>query len=67
MNLEDDQMLDDGDAEIAEVRAVRHRISESFGHDVYRLVAHLIELQKRHVERLLPAPESERLPSTPGR
>ena len=46
-------------AEIARIREVRHQISEQFGHDPYRLVAHYIELQKEHPEKLVPAPHSE--------
>ena len=50
-------LLDEGDEEIARIREVRHRISEQFGHDPYRLVAYYMELQKEHAERLVPAPE----------
>jgi hypothetical protein len=46
---------DQGDEEIAAIREVRHRISEQFGHDPYRLVAYLMELQKEHPEKLVPA------------
>lgn len=56
-----DDSLDQGDEEIAAIREVRHRLSEQFGHDPYRLVAYLIELQKEHPERLVPAPEMELL------
>ena len=51
--------IDEGEEEIAAIREVRHRISEQFGHDPYRLVAYLMELQKEHPERLVPAPEAE--------
>ena len=51
--------VDDGDEEIARIREVRHRISEEFGHDPYRLVAHYMELQKEHPEKLIPAPDLE--------
>jgi hypothetical protein len=51
--------VDEGDEEIARIREVRHRISEQFGHDPYRLVAHYMELQKEHPEKLVPAPDSE--------
>jgi len=37
---------DPDDEDIARVREVRHRISERFGHDPYRLVAHYIERQQ---------------------
>ncbi|HEX6904426.1 MAG TPA: hypothetical protein VF789_32255 [Thermoanaerobaculia bacterium] len=51
--------LDEGDEEIARIREVRHRISEEFGHDPYRLVAYYMELQKEHPEKLVPAPDPE--------
>jgi len=52
-------MLDEGDEEIARVREARHRISERFGHDPYRLVAHYMEQQKEDPGKLIPAPETE--------
>jgi len=52
-------LMDEGDAEIARIREVRHQISEQFGHDPYRLVAHYMELQKEHPGKLVPAPHSE--------
>ena len=61
MNQEFDGSVDQGEEEIAAIRAVRHRISEQFGHDPYRLVAHLMELQKEHPEKLVPAPEMDLL------
>ena len=59
LNQELDPSVDQGDEEIAAIREVRHRLSERFGHDPYRLVAHLMELQKEHLEKLVPAPEAE--------
>lgn len=59
MSQELDTTVDEGDEEIAAIREVRHRISERFGHDPYRLVAYLMELQKEHPEKLVPAPETE--------
>ncbi len=56
MNEEYDASIDHGEEEIAMIREVRHRISESFGHDPYRLVAHLMELQRQHPEKVLGAP-----------
>jgi hypothetical protein len=47
------------DEEIARIREVRHQISEEFGHDPYRLVAHYMERQKEHPEKLVRAPHSE--------
>ena len=49
--------VDEGDEEIARIREVRHQISAEFGHDPYRLVAHYMELQKEHPEKLIPAPD----------
>jgi hypothetical protein len=61
MNQELVGSVDQGEEEIAAIREIRHRISEQFGHDPYRLVAYLMELQKEHSERLVPAPEMELL------
>jgi len=58
MSQELDASIDQGEEEIAAIREVRHEISEHFGHDPYRLVAHLMELQKEHPEKLVPAPET---------
>jgi hypothetical protein len=41
------------DAPIDDVRAVRHRISEEFGHDTRALLDHYRELEKLHPERVL--------------
>jgi hypothetical protein len=57
MSHDPDASIDQGEEEIAAIREVRHRISEQFGHDPYRLVSHLMELQKEHPEKLVPAPE----------
>jgi len=51
--------IDQGEEELAAIREVRHQISEEFGHDPYRLVAYLMELQQEHPEKLVPAPEAE--------
>ena len=59
MSQELDASIDEGEEEIAAIWAVRHRLSERFGHDPYRIVAHLMELQKEHPEKLVPAPEVE--------
>ena len=53
-----EQILE-GEEEIARIREARHRISERFGHDPYRLVAYYMERQKEHEDRLIRAPESE--------
>ena len=55
--------VDEGDEVIARIREARHQISEEFGHDPYRLVAHYMELQKEHPEKMVPAPDSEIGPS----
>jgi hypothetical protein len=57
--MNEERWVDEGDEEIARIREVRHRISEQFGHEPYRLVAYYMELQKEHPERLIPAPDSE--------
>lgn len=59
MSPQTELILDDGEDEIAQVRAARHRISERFGHDPYRLVAYYMERQKEYPGRLVRAPESE--------
>ncbi|MFL6199746.1 MAG: hypothetical protein ACJ76J_11245 [Thermoanaerobaculia bacterium] len=59
MNKPEVMWVDEGDEEIARIREVRHRISEQFGHDPYRLVAYYMELQKEHPEKLIAAPDSE--------
>ena len=41
------------DPVIDEVREVRHRISEKFGHDPAKLVAHYMKLQEQHRDRLI--------------
>jgi hypothetical protein len=41
------------DAAIEEIRQVRHRISEKFGHDTKALVKHYQELEKRFQDRML--------------
>jgi hypothetical protein len=52
-------ILDDGIEEITRVREARHRISERFGHDPYRLVAHYMERQKTHQDQLVHASPRE--------
>jgi len=46
MEVEDDPV-------IAEIRRVRHEISAEFDHDLSKLVAYYIELQKQYEDRLL--------------
>ena len=41
------------DPAIDEIRTVRHRISEEFGHDTRALLDHYRELEKLHSERIL--------------
>ena len=53
------KFVDEGDEVIARIREARHQISEQFGHDPYRLVAHYMELQKEHPEKMVPAPDPE--------
>ena len=41
------------DPTIAAIREARHKISASVHHDPRKLVAHYLELQERHRERLV--------------
>jgi hypothetical protein len=50
---------DEGEEVIARVREARHRISERFDHDPYKLVAYYMERQRQHEERLVRAPEGQ--------
>jgi hypothetical protein len=52
----------ESDPVIDEVREIRHRISERFGHDPDRLVAYYMEIQKQFEDRLIHA-ESQGHPS----
>lgn len=44
------------DPVIDEIREVRHRISERFGHDPDRLVAYYVQLQQQYRDRLIVRP-----------
>jgi hypothetical protein len=59
MSHQSEPDFDDSDELIEEIRKVRHRISERFGHDPYRMAAYYMERQKEHEDRLIRAPESE--------
>ena len=48
------------DPAIDEIREIRHRISERFGHDPERLVAYYIELQEKHRDRFVGALAKEK-------
>jgi hypothetical protein len=52
------------DPTIARIRQVRHDISEEFGHDAKRLVAHYIEYQEQFADRLLREPQNTALHRT---
>jgi hypothetical protein len=41
------------DPVIDEIREVRHRISERFGHDPVQLVAYYLEMQEQYRDRLI--------------
>jgi hypothetical protein len=41
------------DPTIDEIRAVRHRISEQFGHDPKKLCEHYLKLQEQYSDRLV--------------
>ena len=43
---------------VAEIRAVRHSISEEFGHDSRALVEHYRELEMKYADRMLPSGKS---------
>lgn len=43
----------ESDPVIDEVREVRHRISERFGHDPSKLVSYYMEMQKQYEDRLI--------------
>jgi hypothetical protein len=66
MSQDLDTSIDHGEEEIAAIREVRHRLSEQFGHDPYRLVAYLIERQKGHPERLVPASAADATRKAPA-
>ena len=46
------------DPTIDEIAAVRHRISEEFGHDPKKLCEHYMKLQERHQDRLVYSTDS---------
>lgn len=46
-------MKDKPDAAIAQIRQVRHRISEQLSHDPRQIIAYYMELQQQYAERLL--------------
>ena len=45
--------LNQKDPVIDEIREVRHRISERFGHEPGQLVAYYLELQEQYRDRLI--------------
>jgi hypothetical protein len=45
--------LNQKDPVIDEIREMRHRISERFGHDPVKLVAYYLEMQERYRDRLI--------------
>lgn len=45
------------DPVIDEIREIRRRISERFGHDPARLVAHYQEVQEQYRDRLIDPPK----------
>jgi hypothetical protein len=56
----------DAASEIDEFREVRERISARFDNDPVRLVAHYIELQAQHAERLIDPPKAAKLTDEPA-
>ncbi len=67
MNSQPEPILDPDDDEIAQVRAIRHRISARFGHDPFRLVAYYMERQDNLQERMIRAADSQQASETSGR
>lgn len=49
----------ESDPVIDEIREVRHRISERFGHDPVQLVTYYVELQKQYRDRLIDTAKTE--------
>jgi len=41
---------------VDEIRSVRHRISERFGHDTRTLLDHYREMEKQYADRMLRKP-----------
>lgn len=60
MSQPTDELPRERDEEIERIREARHRISERFGHDPYRLVAYYMERQQAHKDQLVSAPEPPR-------
>lgn len=46
---------------IDEIHEIRKQISREYGHDIHRMVAHHIELQKQYSDRLISEPPPPRL------
>jgi hypothetical protein len=59
MTERENELVDECDELIAEIRAVRHRISARFDHDPDKLVAYYMEQQKAYPDRLIPAPDDD--------
>ena len=45
------------DVVIDEIHAVRHRISEQFGHNTRALLDHYRDLEKKYQDRMMPVSE----------
>jgi hypothetical protein len=54
-----DEFYDEGDEVIAEIRAVRHAISEECGHHPNKLVEYYLELERNDPGVYIDAPELE--------
>lgn len=54
-----DDLHDDGEDVIDEIRAVRHAIWEHCDHDPYKLVAYYMELERTDPGPYIPAPDLE--------
>ena len=51
------------DQAIDEIRAVRQRISEAYGHDVKAFLEHYRELERQYQEKLIGRRDAEAMPT----
>jgi hypothetical protein len=48
------------DPVVDEIRAIRHEISERFGHDPVLIVEYYMKLQEQYADRLISSPQHSR-------
>lgn len=56
MREKPEEIVDDGEEELAEIRRIRHEISARFDHDPHRLVAYIMEQERMRGGELIYAP-----------